>query len=972
MKSRSILIKKLVLIFCFFFTLPHFVKGQEKITLQGKVTDPLKSVIVGADVIITLNNTSFKTKTNKEGVFSFIGIMSGKYSVFIKAKGFIDYKIKEIYISGKENNFLQIELEVGLGDNIEVAIDDRNKINTDSGSNLNQTVLQDGEIDILPDDPEALAQALKSLTTAPNALDGNGQFFVDGLEGGRLPPKASIAQVRVNQNPLNAEFDRVGFNRVDIFTKPGADKIKGSASFNFSDESLVSRNSFLDKRFPYQTRLYSGNLSGSIIPNKSSFFLDVQKRDEDNTTTVNARVLDPNFNPVNFFSAPSTPIRFTTFSPRVDLQLTKNSFLVGRYAFTENKLFNRGIGDFALPERAYSTANNQHLFQLIGTSILNPNISNEFRLQYTQDVLKQNDSNAKAGIIVQEAFSAGGAGVGLSRTKTKRIELQNYLTAIYKGHTMRFGVRLRGISINDNSLPGFNGFFIFTGGIAPQLNSNNQIVLDGNGNPVLIQINSLERYRRTVLLTNVGLLPAEIRTRGGGANQLAVTTGNPIVKINQIDVGFFFQDEWRLRPNLSVGAGIRYENQSNIKSNYNFAPRVFFAFAPGNKQTPKTVIRSGFGIFYDRTSEQVTFQSRRFAQSAQLRYFITDPVLLNRFPNVPTALELNSLSERQSVTQTDTNIQSPYAITFIGNIERQLPYKIQAYIYAYTYRVQHNIRLRNINAPMTGSSGLAIRPFPNRGEILSYESSGNFSLNQATFGLRKSFKGGSSFFTSYILGKAKSDSETLPANSYDLTGEFGRASFDTRHRFIFGGTFIIPKAKITLTPFIVANTGRPFNITTGIDNNRDNSFTDRPALADSTTLPENLVITPYGRFDITPATNKKLIVRNYGQGPSFFSINIGATRNFNFSIRTKENKQVAGASAANNSESSQKFSSGRKISLALSVQVQNLLNSTNKDVPNGNLSSPFFGKSVRIVPAFGTGSPGGFNRRIEVGLRLNF
>lgn len=955
-----------------FLILTATVGAQEKAGLRGQVSDPFNASVAGAKVTLSSGETVLTATTNQEGVFVFAGIVPGAYRLTIEAEGFVNYVSEQINISASGNRPLAIELEVGLGKDIEVAVEDRNNVSTDSNSNLNQTVLKDDELEVLPDDPEALAAALNALTTSPSSLDGNGQFYVDGLENGRLPPKASIAQVRINQNPLNAEFDRVGFNRVDIFTKPGADKIRGGGFFNFSDDSLVSRNPFLDDRFPYQTRLYGGTLSGSIVPGKSSFFIDLQKRDEDNTTTINARALDGSFNPFDVFFAASTPVRFFTFSPRFDFQLNKNNVLNTRYAFTENKLFDRGIGDFALPDRAYSTVNRQHLFQIIDTAIINPVTSNEFRLQFTQDTFDQNDDNPNAGIIVQDAFTSGGAGVGLAQTKTRRIELQNYITTIFKGHTMRFGVRLRGVSLKDDSLPGSNGLFTFSGGIAPQLDSNNEIVLDGNGNPVLTQISSLEKYRRTVLLASLGLSPDEIRRRGGGASQLAITTGNPIVDVKQFDVGFFFQDEWRLRPNLNIGAGFRYENQSNISSNANFAPRVFFAWAPGSKQQPKTVVRGGFGIFYDRTSEQVEFQSRRFAGNSQLRYFITDPALLNLFPNVPSPSQLSSFIGNQTITTVADDIQSPYAITFIGNVERELPHKIQAYIYAYTYRVHNSVRLRNINAPLPNVTGSPVRPFPNFGEVFYYESSGNFSLNQATFGLRKSFKNRSSFFTSYILGKARNDSETLPANSYDLDGEYGRASFDTRHRFIFGGTFFVPKLKATLSPFIIANTGRPFNITTGIDNNRDNIYTDRPAFADSSTLPANLVVTRFGNFDIRPSPGRELIPRNYGQGPGFFSVNLGILRNFDFNIGNKSNKQTGVTTAPGQNAAAQNPNSDRKISLALSVQIQNLFNRSNLEVPNGNLSSPFFGRSIRIIPAFGSGLPGGFNRRVEVGARLNF
>jgi hypothetical protein len=798
---------------------------------------------------------------------------------------------------------------------------------------------------------------------------------VDGIAG-KLPPKSSILEVRINQNQLNAEFDRAGFGRIDIITKPGTEKLQGSAYLNFSDDALVSRNPFTLKREPYQTKLYGASIGKALIPKRFSFFLDIQKRDEDTNAIVNSRILNQNFEPSIFSTTAQTPVRFFTINPRFDIKLNEKNYLTLRYTLTKNKISNRGVGDFQLPERGFPTVNEQNTIQITETSVLNAKTSNEFRFQFFNDSLKQLDNNRNPSIVVQDSFVSGGSGVGLTANTSKRWEIQNYLTSLVKVHTFRYGFRFRGVSINDNSLPGYNGIFTFAGRIAPALNQNNEIILNSAGMPVLTQINSLENYRRTLVLQNAGFSPSEIRRRGGGASLFAVTLGNPQVKVSQFDAGLFFQDEWRLLPNLSVGVGLRYENQTNITNNSNFAPRLFFAWAPGKSPQPKLVIRGGFGLFYDRSGEQLVLQSRKFNGNTQLRYFVTDSTILDSFPRIPTVASLNSIANQQSLTKLDDKLIAPNASTFILNIERQLPFNIQGYIYAYTYRTRNVIRLRNINSPLPGTfippnganpGNAGVRPNSNFGEIFLYESSGNFSLSQATFGVRKGFKNGSSLFSTYVLGRIKSDSEGLPANSYNLAGEYNDASFDSRHRFIFGGNFNIPKLKVSLSPFIIAYTGRPFNITTGIDNNGDRVFTDRPAFANNQTLPENLRRTKFGDFDIRPLSNQSLIPRNFGRGVYFFSTNLNVNRSFEIKWGKTKNQAGAAAASANNQPAKD-----RAFKLNLSLQIQNLFNRNNPDVPNGNLSSSLFGQSVRIIPSFGSGTPAGFNRRIEIGLRLNF
>src|SRR5688572_16662879 len=135
-------------------------------------------------------------------------------------------------------------------------------------------------------------------------------------------------------------------------------------------------------------------------------------------------------------------------------------------------------------------------------------------------------------------------------------------------------------------------------------------------------------------------------------------------------------------------------------------------------------------------------------------------------------------------------------------------------------KIQHVIRARDINAPIPGTLG--VRPFGNVGDIYQYESSGRFNMKQLFIGFNNRFSRMISFFSSYVLAKTTNDTDgqgggMFPANSYDLSGEFGRAAFDVRHRFTFAGTINLPWWQLSLNPFIIASSGRPFNITTGLD-----------------------------------------------------------------------------------------------------------------------------------------------------------
>ena len=260
---------------------------------------------------------------------------------------------------------------------------------------------------------------------------------------------------------------------------------------------------------------------------------------------------------------------------------------------------------------------------------------NETRFQYIRTRGEQNGNNTLPTILVQDAFISGGS-QGLAHNDEDRWELQNYSTWTKGRHILRFGARLRGVSINDFSPQNFGGTFIFSGGEAPQLDANNQIVLDENGDPVLIPITSLERYRRTLLFQG----NPNMRELGGGVTQFSIAGGNPEASVKQTDMGLFVQDEWRIRPNLTFTMGLRYERQTNISSNYNFAPRLFFAWAPGgtsvgggpgapSSSSPKMVIRGGIGVFYDRFGERATLLANRFNGTNQLDFRVFDPQVLD-------------------------------------------------------------------------------------------------------------------------------------------------------------------------------------------------------------------------------------------------------------------------------------------------------------------------------------------------------
>ena len=214
--------------------------AQSRATLRGLITDELGAAIVGASVTLTdASGTQKKTTTNGEGVYTFTGLAPGKYSLQAVATGFAPSENKEVDITGARQS-LDLTLKVTIEES-KVTVAD-NSVSTEATANANQTVIAGKDLDALPDDPDELAAALQALA-GPSVGPNGGQIFIDGFTGGSLPSKDAIREIRINQNPFAAENDQPSA-RIDILTRPGTDKFRGGASWNFTDESLNSRNPF--------------------------------------------------------------------------------------------------------------------------------------------------------------------------------------------------------------------------------------------------------------------------------------------------------------------------------------------------------------------------------------------------------------------------------------------------------------------------------------------------------------------------------------------------------------------------------------------------------------------------------------------------------------------------------------------------------------------------------------------------------
>jgi len=991
---------------------------QARGTLRGLITDELGAAIVGANVTLTdATGAQKKTTTNGEGVYSFVALAPGKYTLQAAAPGFAPSETKEVEVTTARQN-VDLTLRVTIEEKVTVA---ETAVSTEATNNANQTVIGGKDLDALPDDPDELAAALQALA-GPSVGPNGGQIFIDGFTGGNLPSKDAIREIRINQNPFAAENDQPSA-RIDILTRPGTDKLRGGGMFNFNDESLNSRNPFAvssSKRTPFQIRQYEMNLSGPVVKRKASFFFNFGRIETDDNELVRATVLDDNLNTVDFGQAFVVPRRNLFFSPRFDYAINQSNTLIVRYNYNRFSTDNQGIGGFNLPERAYDTVNTNQNIQLTETAIINPTTINETRFQFSVSRNEQNGDIAIPALDVSGAFGSGDSQVGQSVFKRKNWELNNFTAKQMGTHAIKFGGRIRHVNIDDTNEGNFGGSWSFTGGFG---------------------LTSIDRYRLTLRLLDQGLTPAEVRAAGGGATSFRINSGSPVDNVSQTDYGVYIQDDWRFKPNLTFSYGLRYETQTNAHSKLDFAPRLAVAWSPGaanSAKPPKMVIRFGTGFFYNRFNETNTLQARRFDGVTLIQTAVNEPfdrtnppsVAEQQLPNVaalysllnqwsPTAVpSLAGLPPtQQTIWQVDPNLQAPTVFLMGTQVERQLPRNITMFLGFYNIRIIHVIRARDVNAPLpltiTELTPNGIRPDPTRGEIYRYEASGQFNQRQFFIGFNSRLSRMFQLSGNYSLSKTTNDTDgqgstLFPVNSYDLSGEFGRGSFDIRHRFTIFGTVNLPWWKLVLNPFVVANSGPPFNITTGQDRNLDRQFNERPSFAgpNADCSARNIRCTSFGNFNLTPLPGETIVPRNFGDAPGAFNVNLRVSRAFAFGNIHRGNAAAPGqqggaarpaggpvpnpAAAAGGGGGARVAAAGpgpqgggggpaseKRYTLNVSLNFQNLLNHVNLGLPVGNLASPSFGESLGLGPVFGGGGNGGGstgagNRRIYAQVRLNF
>ena len=855
MKSLPLLF--LLVVVCPFVVTAAAQSSYHAVTVKGIVLDPSGASTPDAAVTLRQGSSRIRSEamTDVSGGFLLEAVPPGNYRLEVRHKGF-ETSVIPIKITANPPAPLTVKLALAkLVSEVSISAGGIEQVSTAVAENRDAASVDQNLLEKLPVFDQDYVATMSSFLDSAAMGTGGTQLIVDGMQVNSVGVSASaIQEVRINQNPYSAEYSRPGRGTIEVITKSKTSSYHGTFNFIFRDSRLNARDPFSLIRAPEQRRIFEGAVTGPLGSSGSTSFLLSGNRQEEDLQSI---VFASNLSGIVQETVPS-PKRNTQLAPRLIHQFGQGHTAFIQYNEWDYPASNQGVGGLVLPEAGTNSQEWERELIFNDRLAMSPHWLNQFQILLGLERHSTTSVSPAPKIVVNGAFTGGGAQSDILNTES-HFQLNEILSWSSGNHLVKFGLNVpdwsrRGV---DNR-KSFGGTFYFS---------------------------SLQDYEAQH--------PYSFLQQQGSGH----------VSFLQKELGGFVQDEYRVRPNLSLSLGLRYNWQNYLHDNRDFAPRIAFAYGRG----PKTVFRGGAGIFYDRTGANPLGDLLLYNGQRLRSYLISNPA----YPNPLAALgSLDGLPT--NVERLDPTVREPYTIQYSIGVERQIAKKTTASI---TYTGSRGIglfRSRDVNAPM--APDYLTRPVPSSGAIYQIESSGRQVGNSLDFTLRGDMTHYLSGLVQYTL--SRTDNNTggitwLPANQYDLSGEWSRADFDQRHRLRLLESFN-PGKLFTLGVALTATSGKPYSMTTGQDLYHTGLANARP-----------------------PG-----VPRNSLEGPAFADLDLRLSRDFVLKKVGKEKSPVA----------------------TLAFDAFNVLNHVNYAAFEGDLTSPFFGRAVSALPT----------RRLQLTLRFQF
>ncbi|MCA1585646.1 MAG: TonB-dependent receptor [Acidobacteria bacterium] len=685
---------------------------------------------------------------------------------------------------------------------------------------------------------------------------------------------------------MEEQYHDAGMVRVEVITKPGFGGWRGQFNAGFRDESLNARNPFATAQGPEQQRRFLFSFQGPLAKDATSMSVSADGNNSYDPRTVVA------FTPTGTVNEQvRRPVDSLNATVRIEHALSTTSTLRAEYQRRSDERRNLGVGDFELFERAYDTESSTDTFRVRNTRLLGKKAFSELRVELSQTETSDRSASAEPAIRVLDAFTSGGAG-RLGARKGRQFEVAQNVDFTVRKHAFRAGVLFEAGWWNSTQQTNANGTFTFS---------------------------SLDDYLAGVAATY---------TR---------RAGDPLVSYSQYQAGWYVQDDFRLRKNLSVSLGVRQEVQTHVDDSWNVAPRAALTWTLG-----KTNVRAGWGVFYDWLESNTYEQTIRLDGTRQIEEVVVNPTFPDASRSADTRLPASVIRRAGALTQ--PTIQQA-SIGFDRNVTEWMGLRSD---YMWT-RGSHTLRSVNVNAP----AATGARPDASLGNISEIQSSGKTAQDRFTLGMNLRVPSRRLFgnvMYQWANTRNYADSPlSLPASSLNPNADWGPAAQDIRHRiFLMANVPILLGVRAGFN--VQGSSAPPYTITTGRDDNGDTVFNDRP----------------------------EGVGRNSARGAAQWNVTLRLSRSFNLGgTAPGGDGSMPGGPASGGAPRGPGGGAGEGVGgpqmmvmqgstaryrLDLHLQAFNLLNHTNLNAFVGNVLSPAFGRATSAAMA----------RRFEIGATLAF
>jgi len=900
--------------------LPAIGSAQQPCTngvrIDGLITDPSGAVIPGAKVQTA---SGMSTVSDITGHYVLACVPATSITLTVQADGFA---MRTLSARARQGGSAQVNLQLALASvetDVQVGVD---ATGLDSSNGAGTVVLGSKEIQQLPDDPDDLLRELQTLAASSGGNPSATVVVVDGFQSSSaMPPKSSIASIRINPDFFAPEYQTPNWNggRIEVTTKPGADRFHGALFFTDSNGVLNATDPFSTTATPAGRRRYGFELTGPIVSKKLDFSLALERREIDEFNIVNAMTLDSNYNPTPLRQTVSAPQRLWIGSVRGDWQVNQKDIATLSYSGNINDQGNQGVGGLVSQEVGYSSNVSEYDLRFTNALTFNANTLHETRIGYAWKRTRQSPNSTAPNLQVAGYFTGGGATGQNLNDRERDLEVDDDIIATRGRHTISLGVQSITSFVHDYDPNTFNGAYVFGGGSAP--------VLDANNNPTgqTTTISGLEQYRRALL----GLM-------GGNPTTYQLTTGTPLVPLTQIQLSWYAQDVVKVSQHLSVTAGLRYQLSTIPDSFANVRPRIGLLWSPDKKGAWVFGLRTG--LFTGWGTPARATEVYRLDGTRQQQVTAYSPSYSNPLTPVAGLIQVGTRNQFSPSYGQIPNLQ------FDARVAHEFPHHWNAQI-EYGFGAEwEGFRIININAPLVASGTgippnptaalLAPRPLAANENIMQYQNYGHYrgamyvaSVKQNSY---KRFTLNATYWYLNFIGN-----EQTPQSSYSDRGEAGRPDWMRRHGVSVLGVLQLP-CKTELAIQFSAMPGLPYNFTTGTDSNGDGTFNDRPSYASVSGT--GVYSTPYGLM--TTNTVNGNVPYNAGTMPGVINLDPNIRRTFTLNPKDKDHLKT----------------------LTFNARGANILNHTNVTTVNTIVSSGTVGQPIAAGPA----------RRLEFGVRFEF